>query len=70
MNRTVELRRARVRAWRLYRGKAFREAYVAGARARLNGRPAEACPYAPDPGKTWRHAYRRAWLRGYESVTG
>jgi ribosome modulation factor len=67
---TVELARAQQRALRLYpRSKGFRSAYLAGARAALAGRPVDACPYRRDPGKTWRQAYRLAWMRGYESIS-
>lgn len=39
-----------------------------GAQARLGGQPADSCPYARDDRKTWRNAYRKAWLRGWKSV--
>ena len=56
------------RARRAYTAPGFRGAYVRGAAAALAGRPADACPYARDPKKTWRAAYRSAWLAGYTSV--
>jgi ribosome modulation factor len=62
------LTRARRQAGSLYRSPGFQSAYVAGARARLNGRPPESCPYARDPQKTWRSGFRKAWLSGYASV--
>lgn len=64
-----DLARARDRARRLYpRSKGFRTVYLRGAHARTVGLTADACPYPRDVAKTWRNAYRRAWLRGYESV--
>lgn len=65
-----DLRRAQERARRIYpRAVGFQRVYVRGASARLAGLPPDACPYRRDPAKTWRNAYRRAWLRGYESVS-
>jgi ribosome modulation factor len=60
---------ARQRAVRVYRAPGFQSAYFHGALAALNGRSERACPYREDPGKTWRNTYRRAWLRGFNSVT-
>lgn len=68
MTEIDELRYAQQRARSLYpRSAAFAGAYVAGARAKLVGRPVSACPYPPDRG-TWRATYRRAWLDGHGSV--
>lgn len=63
-----DLARVRRQSRKLYRSKGFQGAYVAGAVAALGGRPADTCPYALDRMKTWRQAYRRAWLRGYQSI--
>ena len=58
--------RARQRARRLYTSSGFQDAYVNGARAALDGKSADSCPY--------RHrrsgwlAWRRAWLRGHQSI--
>lgn len=61
--------RAQARARRLYpRQKGMRSVYVAGARAAHTGRPSSACPYPDDPAKTWRKAWRLAWMRGHHSV--
>lgn len=60
---------AQRRALRLYpKAKNFRSTYLRGARARLAGRPADACPYPLDRTRSWRLAYRRAWLRGWEDI--
>lgn len=57
------------RARRLYpRSKSFQGAYLKGVRAAERGHGESACPYKPDPTKTWRKAYRNAWLRGYRSI--
>lgn len=57
------------RARRIYpRAKGLRTAYRNGAVAALAGKPIDVCPYAHDLGKTWRLAYRLAWLGGYQSV--
>lgn len=47
---------------------AFQSAYMKGVRAKLNGLQESDCPYSPDPKKTWRRAYRAAWLRGFQSM--
>lgn len=61
--------RARAMAKRLYpRSKNFQGAFVKGASAARAGHPESACPYARDPAKTWRLAYRKAWMRGHQSV--
>lgn len=60
-----EMAAAGRRAARFYGSKQFRMAYVRGARAALDGRPADSCPYRSREG--WK-AWRKAWLRGYESV--
>lgn len=60
---------AQRRARKLYpRSKGFRGAYLKGARAALRGAPESACPYPDDPAKTWRQAWRLAWMRGYLSI--
>lgn len=65
------LDRARLRARRLYpRSKSYQSVYVKGARAAVGGGQESACPYKPDPLKTWARAYRTAWLRGFRSVSG
>lgn len=70
MSQTALLLASR-RARRLYpRSKGYRGVYVKGARAALAGRPRSTCPYPPDPLKTWRASWRRAWLRGYDSAGG
>lgn len=64
-----EIVRAHARARRLYpRAKHYQNAYLAGARAKLNGQPESHCPYAADPSKTWLVAWRRAWMRGHHSI--
>ncbi len=63
-----ELARAGDRARRLYKAKGFQTAYVNGAQAAIIRRGVSWCPYPPDPRKTWRMAYRKAWLRGHASV--
>lgn len=60
---------AAVRALRLYpRAKGLRTAYRNGAACALDRGSIDSCPYAHDPHKTWRLAYRQAWLGGYRSV--
>lgn len=61
-----EVQEATLRARRLYRSKGFRGAYVAGARAAVNGRSEESCPYSSEA--TWARTWRRAWLRGFKSI--
>lgn len=62
----VERARARQRARRLYpRSAGFQGAYLRGVEAALAGRPVDTCPYRRKAG--WQ-AWRRAWLRGYQSV--
>lgn len=59
---------ARRRARRLYpRSKGFQGAYVKGYSARSRGQPSSTCPYNDDPTKTWRKAWRLAWMRGFQS---
>lgn len=54
------------RAKRLYpRSVAFRGAYVRGARAAAAGAAVDACPYSNRTGWT---AWRRAWIRGWQSL--
>jgi hypothetical protein len=66
--RSDELARARQRAQKLYpRSKGFENTYVRGARAALDGKTSAECPYPNDPSKTWRKAYRLAWMRGHQS---
>lgn len=56
------------RARRLYpRSSGFQGAYVAGWRAARAGKTSAACPYPADPAKTWRKAWRLAWMRGHLS---
>lgn len=64
MSIELGVQRARARARRRYRSAGFQNAYVAGARAALRGRPIDDCPYGRKPG--WR-AWRRAWLSGHAS---
>lgn len=59
---------AAARAARLYKSPAFRKVYVAGAAAANVGRSIDVCPYPTERQRTWRTAYRRAWLRGYTSI--
>lgn len=59
---------AGARARRLYKAPGFRKAYVAGAVAAYAGRPIDVCPYPIERTRTWRTAYRRAWLRGHSSI--
>lgn len=61
-------RRARRRALGLYRSAGFRTAYVNGALARAGGLGLDSCPYPADPARSWRNAYRKAWLRGWRSA--
>lgn len=57
---------AAARARRLYPLSAgFQGAYKKGARARVAGNLASTCPYKGTGGWT---AWRRAWLRGFQSV--
>lgn len=65
---TGAVEQAQSRARKLYRGKHFRNAYVRGAASAMNGLSIDACPYPPDPNKTWGGAWRRAWILGYQSV--
>lgn len=65
---TTEVDLAGRRARRLYRSSQFQGLYVAGARARSDGRPRDACPYPATAAKTWNTTRRRAWLRGFDSV--
>lgn len=59
---------ARQRAKRLYpKSRALQGSYMKGVKAALAGRPESACPYRVDARKTWRVAFRRAWLRGHQS---
>lgn len=67
MSRAVDYQRARQRAARLYRSDRFQNAYVAGYTAARLGRPVDACPYKRDTTKSWRAAYRNAWIRGWQS---
>ena len=61
---------AQARAARLYpRSVGFRSAYVHGAAAAEAGRTESTCPYARESAKTWRSAFRAAWMRGHASVT-
>lgn len=60
---------AAARARRIYpRAKGLQTAYRNGAGAAAAGRSIDSCPYARDPYKTWRVAYRTAWLGGYRSI--
>lgn len=65
---TLDLQRAEQRARRLYRAVGFRSAYVNGVRAGLTGKPVSECPYRSEAAKTWRSAYRHAWILGWQSV--
>lgn len=59
---------AQARARRLYpKSKGYRNAYLAGWRAARNGADSKACPYPEDGEKTWRKAWRLAWIRGHLS---
>lgn len=61
--------RARDRAEKLYpRSTHFQNAYLAGVESATAGKDASHCPYRNDPRKTWRQAYRIAWLSGHASV--
>lgn len=65
----TELVDARTRAQRLYpRSTQFQNTFVAGARAAILGRPADACPYQRDGAGSWRRTFRSVWLHGWESV--
>lgn len=63
----VEYRRAEGRARRLYKSPGWRNTYLRGAMARLQGKPIDSCPYPRDTEKTWRLAYRNVWLSGWRS---
>lgn len=67
MNR-LDYTLAQDRARRLYRSRGFQRAYLRGAVAASDGKPASTCPYQPDPRKTWLKVWRSAWLRGYASI--
>lgn len=59
--------RGAARAQRLYpRSKPFQGAYMKGVRAAINELPSSSCPYKPTA--TWARTFRKAWLRGYQSV--
>lgn len=66
MAESVQVTRAWTRARRLYDSPGFQKAYVRGARAALSGRHADVCPYRSRSG--WV-AWRRAWMRGFNSIT-
>lgn len=68
MSTATEITQATQRARRLYNARGFRTAYINGARAALAGKTAGECPYRHDPNKTWRAAYRNAWILGWQSV--
>lgn len=61
---------ARRRARARYDSTGFRRAYLLGALAAIEGRPADSCPYDRDVRKTWRAVYRKAWLTGWETTKG
>lgn len=64
--RTAEML-AYARAQRMYpRSAPFRSAYMKGVRAATLELPRSACPYTADA--TWSRTFRKAWMRGYESV--
>lgn len=63
----MSLELAQKRARRLYRSKGFQNAYLRGYMTAESGRSRDACPYKRDEKKTWRLAYRRAWLAGWSS---
>lgn len=57
------------RARRLYKSPAFRRVYCAGAQIASMGGTIDRCPYPEEQTRTWRTAYRKAWRRGFESVS-
>lgn len=66
-----ELVRAAERSRRLYpRSVGYQRAYFRGAQAALAGKPETACPYRREVASTWRTAWRRAWMGGYDSIRG
>lgn len=66
--REAALLKAKHRAVRLYPDSVpFRNTYIRGARAKLEGHAESECPY-PAVGTSWRRAYRAAWLHGFHSV--
>lgn len=60
--------RAWLRARRYSETPHYRNAYYRGALAAIKNQPIDANPYKPDPKKSWRVAYRRAWTAGHRSV--
>lgn len=57
-------------AYRLYpRSPAFRNTFLRGAKAAVDGLPVSKCPYPVKRNASWASAYRKAWLRGYQSVS-
>lgn len=67
MSADVAVTRAWTRARRLYKSEGFQRAYVAGAKAKLAGKPADECPYRRRPGGGWS-AWRVSWMLGWQSV--
>lgn len=40
-----------------------------GARAALDGKSPDACPYKRTPVRSWRQNFRVAWMRGHASIS-
>lgn len=62
---SAQIQRAQARAQRLYDSDGFRGAYVKGARAALHGSSVGSCPYKA---QGWGAAYRKSWVRGFQSI--